>query len=88
MFSPEQIEHFKSFGFLILKNIVKADKVKTIRHKTECRAQTIDRYKLFDGTERQPMSLLGPEMPFIGSLIDDGNRLNRVGIKQAHSLAT
>ena len=88
MLSPEQIKHFKTFGFLILKNIFKADEVKTIRHEFERRVQTVDRYKLFDGTERKTMSALGPEMPFIKSLIDDDNRLNRVGIEQARSLAT
>ena len=88
MLSPEQVEHFKTFGFLILKNIFMADEVKTIRHEFERRAQTVDRYKLFDGTERQTMSAIGPETPFIGSLIDDDNGLTRVGIEQARSLAT
>jgi ectoine hydroxylase-related dioxygenase (phytanoyl-CoA dioxygenase family) len=76
--TDQQIRHFEVFGFIILRNLLTSEEIAAARKEHDeglerARATTQSRgiRKQFNWTN------LGPESPFLGSLLEDVRFLNR-----------
>ena len=78
MLNDAQLQHFKTFGFLILKNALSADEVRTMQGEWTQRAQEADQSIPFEGTRTRDMMALGATTPFIAALFED-DRLAGMG---------
>ena len=78
MLSEDQLQHFETFGFLVLKNALAPGEVQTLREESDRRSEEASRYVRFDGTKSRDMSALGSTTPFTASLFED-DRLAGVG---------
>jgi hypothetical protein len=72
--SQDQIEHFKTFGFLVLRSYFSEDEVATIWKEYKYRSAIAESYIPFDGTKRHDMNMMGSVTPFFSSLLDNRNR--------------
>ena len=71
MLTEQQIMHFQTFGFLILRDLFSSDELDVINAEFE-RTLTADyRHAPFDGTRRHWRPMMGPETPFFASLLED-----------------
>ena len=71
MLMPEQIAHFETFGFVILRDMFTPDEVKTIRNEFDHAAARADEFKPFDNIEWRYFTMQGAETPFYTSLPED-----------------
>ena len=78
MLNDAQLQHFKTFGFLILKNALSADEVRTMQGEWARRAQEADQSIPFEGTRTRDMMALDATTPFITALFED-DRLAGMG---------
>ena len=69
-----QCDHFKTFGFLLLRDYFSADEAATIKAEYKSRCDAAANYVPFDGTKRQVMNMMVPDTPFYCSLLDDRGR--------------
>ena len=78
MLSEDQLQHFKTFGFLILKNALSPDEVRTLQDEWTQRAEEAARIVPFDGTKTRDMMAQGATTPFLAALFED-DRLAGMG---------
>jgi len=71
LLTEEQIAQFKTFGFVILKNVFTDDELRTIQSEFDSRATLASSYEPFDGTKRQNFNMMGDTTPFFASLLED-----------------
>ena len=69
--SQTQIAHFKTFGFLILRDYFSKNEVATIWEEYKHRCSVAESYIPFDGTRCHSMNMMGADTPFFRSLLDD-----------------
>ena len=72
MLTEQQVSHFSTFGFVILRQMLNPDELKTINAEVELRLSGTKRYTSPDD-EPAYMSWpnLGPETPFLAGLPED-----------------
>lgn len=70
MLTEQQIDQFNTFGFLVLRQMFSPTEVATLEQECE---QGFAAYpdKPFDGSQRYWTTMMGPETPMIGSLLED-----------------
>ena len=78
MLNPQQLQHFNTFGFVILRNALSADEVETLRDQWQRRADEADRFVPFAGDKSRDMIAMGDSAPFITALFED-DRLAGIG---------
>ena len=71
MLTEDQVYHFKTFGFLIMKSVFTRDELKTIQAEFDHRAAVASSYEPFDGTKRHGFNMMGDDTPFFASLLED-----------------
>lgn len=67
----EQIDHFRTFGFVILRGYLSPDEVSSISRELDRCMTEAYRERPFDGTERHWLPLLTPKAPVLSSLAED-----------------
>ena len=72
MLTKQQVSHFNTFGFVILRQLLKPDELKTINAEVGLRLSSTKR---FTSPDDEPAYMswpnLGPETPFLASLPED-----------------
>ena len=71
MLTEGQLDHFKTFGFVILRSLLTEDELKTVRAEFDRRAAVVSSYETFDGTKRHVFNMMGEDTPFFASLMED-----------------
>ena len=71
MLTQEQINHFQTFGFLTFRQLFSQDELKTINTEFEAAMTEAFRDDPFDGTRRHWLITMGPDTPFLASLLED-----------------
>ena len=71
MLTQEQINHFQTFGFLTFRQLFSQDELKTINTEFESAMAEAFRDDPFDGTRRHWLITMGPDTPFLASLLED-----------------
>ena len=71
MLTAEQLAHFKTFGFVILRGLLTPDELETVRTEFDRRAAVVLSYEPFDGTKRHGINMMGEDTPFFASLMED-----------------
>ena len=71
MLTQEQINHFQTFGFLTFRGLFSQDELKTINTEFEAAMTEAFRDDPFDGTRRHWLITMGPDTPFLASLLED-----------------
>ena len=71
MLTREQLLHFRTFGFLILKGLFTQDEVEAIDAEFERAAERVSRYDAFDGSRRQGFYFRVQDGPFLSGLTED-----------------
>ena len=71
MLTQQQINHFQTFGFLTFRQLFSQDEVKTINTEFESAMTEAFRDDPFDGTRRHWLITMGPDTPFLTSLLED-----------------
>ena len=71
MLTQEQINHFQTFGFLTFRQLFSQDELKTIHTEFEAAMTEAFRDDPFDGTRRHWLITMGPDTPFLASLLED-----------------
>ena len=71
MLTQEQINHFQTFGFLTFRQLFSQDELKTINTEFETAMTEAFRDDPFDGTRRHWLITMGPDTPFLASLLED-----------------
>ena len=69
--SPEQLNHFDTFGFLSLRQLLTAAEVATLRAEYEAELDHVYAHSPFDGTERHWTLMLSERTPLFASLLAD-----------------
>ena len=76
MLSEDQMAHFKTFGFVVMRSVLTEDELKTVQAEFDHRAAVASGYEPFDGTKRHGFDMMGVDTPFYASLMED-RRLRR-----------
>ena len=71
MLSKQQIHHFQTFGFLVLRKVFDPDEIQTIEREFDHGLDTAYRDKPFDGSARHWVPMLGEETPYFAALLED-----------------
>lgn len=71
MLTDAQITHFRTFGFLVFRQLFTETELATIHAEFEHGLGTAYRHLPFDGTLRHWVPMMGPETPFYASLQED-----------------
>ena len=71
MLTPEQKNHFDTFGFVILRDLFSPNEVKTIRAEFDGAAERASEFEPFDGTKMHYFRMMGSETPFYTTLPED-----------------
>ena len=71
MLTEKQLWEFRTFGFLILKEVFTPEELETIDREFALVMEAGYRHAPFDGTSRHWMMMLGPEAPFFANLLED-----------------
>ncbi|MBA3709128.1 MAG: phytanoyl-CoA dioxygenase family protein [Planctomycetes bacterium] len=71
MLSPIQIDHYHTFGFLVLRTWLTAGEVRILREESERTLVEEYRHLPFDGTRRHFSCMLGAGSPLSASLFED-----------------
>lgn len=71
MLTEQQLEHFNTFGFVILRQIFTPEELATIAREYETGLNAAYRGKPFDGTQRHWTCTMGPDTPLMTSLLED-----------------
>ena len=69
--SKQQIHHFQTFGFLVLRKVFDPDEIQTIEREFDHGLDTAYRDKPFDGSARHWVPMLGEETPYFAALLED-----------------
>lgn len=71
MLTDHQVQYFRTFGFLVLKNYVTPDEISQLRAEFDEAMRIAYRGEEFDGTKRHWIPMLGPAAPTFGRLAGD-----------------
>ncbi|MDA0839982.1 MAG: phytanoyl-CoA dioxygenase family protein [Planctomycetota bacterium] len=71
MLTPQQLKHYETFGFVILRDFFSSKEMETISDEFERGLDAAYSHETFDGTKRQWTPLLGPETPLYARLPED-----------------
>ena len=71
MLSQQQIKHYETFGFVILRDYLTPQEMETLESEFELGLDAAYSHEQFDGTQRQWTPLMGPETPFFAGLPED-----------------
>ena len=63
MLTAEQVAYFKTFGFVIFRNVFTAHELDTIQTEFDHRAAVATSYEPFDGTKYHTMIMMGRTRP-------------------------
>jgi len=69
--TEQQLIHFQTFGFVILRKLFSPDELKTINTEFASAMEAELRETPFDGTRRHWLVTMGPQTPFLSSLLED-----------------
>ena len=71
MLTEQQITHFQTSGFLILRDAFSPDELELINAEFERGLTAAYRHAPFDGARRHWVQMMGPETPFFAALLED-----------------
>ncbi len=71
MFTDHQLDQFNTFGFLVLRQVFSPEELETIEVEYENGLNTAYKHIPFDGSKRHWTNTLGPETPFMASMLED-----------------
>jgi len=71
MLTQEQLNHYQTFGFIILRNLFSRDEVAILQTEFDRAAERAAKFIPFDGTQRQSVYFNGQDGPFFVSLTED-----------------
>ena len=71
MLTPEQLLHFNTFGFVVLRGLLQPREVETIRGEFARRLAAAYPEEPFNGTRRHWATTMGPDTPLMRSLLED-----------------
>lgn len=71
MLTDDDIERFKLFGFIVMKNVLSPEEIKTIQAEFDHRADVASQYERFDGSKRHTFQMMDKDTPFYASLMED-----------------
>jgi len=71
MLTEQQIHHFNTFGFIILRQVFTQDELETINQEVIQRMEAAYQHAPFDGTQRHWVPMFEPETPFFTGLMED-----------------
>lgn len=79
MLTKQQVHHFRTFGFLLLRDVLKAEEIQNINAEFDAKlAMTSGARSNGEKVERMSWSSLGPETPFTSSLLEDSRIISIV----------
>ena len=71
MLTQEQLAHFRTFGFVILKDLFTPDEVDTLNAEFDRASERASSYVPFEGNKRHIFRFRGGDGPFFASLMED-----------------
>ena len=71
MLTPQQVAHFETFGFLVLRDVFTPEEMDTIERECNEIMKEVRGGAPFDGTERQAVQPFFERRPFTNTLMDD-----------------
>ena len=72
MFTAEEVLHYTTFGFQVMRDVFMQDEVKTMQEEFEVAVRRQDRIAPYDGKRtNRHMQLVGDDTPFFASLTED-----------------
>ncbi len=71
MLTQEQLAHYRTFGFVILKGLFTQEEVEVINAEFERAAERVSTYDKFDGSKRQGFYFRVQDGPFLAGLSED-----------------
>ena len=78
IFTKQQIRFFETFGFVVLRGLMKRDEMDLMREESEDIMRELRGGKDFDGKTRQAIQPFFERRPFLHSLLGD-ERINDIG---------
>ena len=78
IFTKQQIRFFETFGFVVLRGLMKQDEMDLMREESEDIMRELRGGKDFDGKTRQAIQPFFERRPFLHSLLGD-ERINDIG---------
>lgn len=76
MLTEQQIQHYETFGFVVLSQIFRPDELARINKEFDHGLESAYRHLPFDGTARHWVTMMGESTPFFGSLMEDPRLCN------------
>lgn len=71
MLTEQQNLHFKTFGFVVLRQVFTPDEMNIINREFDHGLEAAYRHLPFDGTVRHWVTMMGRSTPFFGGLLED-----------------
>ena len=71
MLTEKQVFHFKTFGFLVLRQVFTPNELLILNAEFEAKLAAAYEHEPFDGTKRHWVPMLGPDTPFFAGLLED-----------------
>ena len=71
MITDKQVLFFETFGFVMLRQFFSPAEVRVVNTEFIQRLESVYRDQPFDGKTRQGASFMGPDTPFLASLMQD-----------------
>ena len=71
MLTAGQMRQFKTFGFVVMRNVLTSDELKKIRSEFDHRSAVASSYDPFDGSKAHTFDMMGDDTPFCASLLED-----------------
>jgi hypothetical protein len=71
MLTEKQVFHFKTFGFLVMRQVFTPDEVATLNAEFESKLESAYAHMPFDGTKRHWVPMLSSDTPLFAGLLED-----------------
>ena len=71
MLNKQQLAHFETFGFIVMRQVFTANELAVIDNEYEKGLSAAYAHAPFDGTERYWTTMMGPDTPFFATLLED-----------------
>ena len=71
MLSEPQIRQYTTFGFAVMRKVLRPGEIPLCAAELERALDAAYAHKPFDGTRKQVVTAMGPETPFMASLLED-----------------
>lgn len=71
MLTDDQVFHFKTFGFLVMRHVFTPDEFVMLNQEFEAKLESAYTHMPFDGTKRHWIPMLGPDTPAYAGLLED-----------------